>query len=381
MQNSASPIELIGLTKHFGSVHALRDVDLSIRGGEFLTLLGPSGSGKTTLLNVVQGFEQADIGQVVLGDRDITRLAPSQRGFGMVFQAYSLFPHMSVAQNVGYPLRVRRVKRSSRNERIERALALVDLDELGNRYPSQLSGGQQQRVALARALIYEPPVLLMDEPLTALDRKLRQEMQLYIKRLHKRIDATIIYVTHDQEEALVMSDRLTVMRDGHIIQVGEPIEVYNRPANAFVAGFLGEANLLDTTVISTGPERSLVTIDRTNVEVEAASPWTDQGSVLCVRPEDISIEPLLQQANGLSLTGRVTSVAFTGASARVELESAEGIQLVARTQGQMALGLEDGMSVSIDIGGGVILPQTDEAGSRPGENTAFAFGNQFSRSV
>ncbi len=238
-------MRLSGIRKTFGSVVAADGIDLEIAEGEFFTMLGPSGSGKTTLLRMIAGFERPDQGKVELGGVDVTRRPPYLRDVNTVFQDYALFPHMTVAQNVEYGLRVRKVARPERQLRAERALDMVRLGGLGARKPVQLSGGQRQRVALARAIVNEPEVLLLDEPLGALDLKLRQEMQIELKRIQREVGITFIYVTHDQEEALTMSDRIAVMDGGHIEQLGTPIDVYERPATEFVAGFIGVSNLIE----------------------------------------------------------------------------------------------------------------------------------------
>ncbi|HVR05464.1 MAG TPA: ABC transporter ATP-binding protein [Solirubrobacteraceae bacterium] len=238
-------LSIRALGKSYGATFALRGVDLEIRRGELLTLLGPSGSGKTTLLKLIAGFEAPSSGRVLLHGRDISRLSPARRGLGMVFQHYALFPHMTVAQNVGYGLKLRRVARAERERRVGEMLALLRLDGLGERYPRQLSGGQQQRVALGRALAYDPEVILMDEPLGALDRSLRIELEEQIRGVHRELGATIVYVTHDQREALALSDRIAVMRDGALAGVGAPAELYRLPPDGFVASFFAAANLLE----------------------------------------------------------------------------------------------------------------------------------------
>ncbi|WP_428928878.1 ABC transporter ATP-binding protein [Marinibacterium sp. SX1] len=237
--------------KRYGDVHALDHVSQDIADGEFLTLLGPSGSGKTTLLSAIAGFITLDEGRIALRDRDITRQPPEHRDFGMVFQGYALFPTMTVRDNVAFPLKVRKRPAAEIRARVEECLDLVQMGKYADRMPSQLSGGQQQRVALARALSFNPQVLLLDEPLSALDKKLRADLQWELKALHDRLGVTFIYVTHDQEEALSMSDRIVILKDGRIQQDGKPGELYNRPANAFVADFLGKSNFIDVTVTST----------------------------------------------------------------------------------------------------------------------------------
>jgi putative spermidine/putrescine transport system ATP-binding protein len=253
---SASEVETVGthappavrlssLRKRYGQVDAVDGVDLAMADGEFFTLLGPSGSGKTSLLRLIAGFERPDSGRVELGGQDVTFRPPYARDVNTVFQDYALFPHMTVADNVEYGLRVKRVPKARRRERVEQVLATVHLAGHGGRKPTQLSGGQRQRVALARAIVNQPKVLLLDEPLGALDLKLRQEMQLELKRIQEQLGITFLYVTHDQEEALTMSDRVAILRDGHIEQVGTPVEVYERPASDFVAGFIGVSNLIE----------------------------------------------------------------------------------------------------------------------------------------
>jgi putative spermidine/putrescine transport system ATP-binding protein len=242
---SAPAVRLSGIRRAYGDVVAVAGIDLDIAAGEFFTMLGPSGSGKTTTLRVIAGFEQPDAGRVELQGVDVTRVAPFQRAVNTVFQDYALFPHMTVGENVGYGLRVKGTSRKERRERVDEVLERVRLPGLGNRKPGQLSGGQRQRVALARAIVNRPPVLLLDEPLGALDLKLRQEMQSFLQTLQRDLGITFVYVTHDQEEALTMSDRLAVFNSGRIEQVGSPAEVYEHPQTEFVAGFVGVSNVLE----------------------------------------------------------------------------------------------------------------------------------------
>jgi putative spermidine/putrescine transport system ATP-binding protein len=238
-------VRVAGLRKRYGDVTAVDGIDLEIGRGEFFTMLGPSGSGKTTTLRVIAGFERPDEGTVELRGQDVSRLPPYARNVNTVFQDYALFPHMTVQENVEYGLRVKKVPRAERRRRADEVLALVRLDGFGNRKPAQLSGGQRQRVALARALVNRPQALLLDEPLGALDLKLRQQLQVELKRIQQELGITFVYVTHDQEEALTMSDRVAVFNDGRIEQVGAPAEVYERPASEFIAGFVGVSNVLD----------------------------------------------------------------------------------------------------------------------------------------
>jgi putative spermidine/putrescine transport system ATP-binding protein len=243
--SDAPDIRIRGLVKRFGDVIAVDAIDLDIERGEFFTMLGPSGSGKTTTLRMIAGFEIPDEGTIELGGEDVSRLPPYDRDVNTVFQDYALFPHMSVSQNVEYGLRVRKVDRGERRRRVAEALEMVRLPELGGRKPAQLSGGQRQRVALARAIVNRPRVLLLDEPLGALDLKLRQEMQIELKRIQQEVGITFVYVTHDQEEALTMSDRVAVFNRGRIEQLGPPAEVYEHPASEFIAGFVGVSNLIE----------------------------------------------------------------------------------------------------------------------------------------
>ena len=247
MSTQAPPadVRLDGISKRFGEVTAVDDVTLDVAPGEFFTMLGPSGSGKTTTLRLIAGFERPDAGRVELGGADVTRVAPYERDVNTVFQDYALFPHMNVADNVAYGLRIKRISRRTREQRVEQVLAMVRIEGLGSRKPAQLSGGQRQRVALARAIVNRPRVLLLDEPLGALDFKLRQEMQIFLKALQRDLGITFVYVTHDQEEALTMSDRIAVFSHGRIDQVGTPLNVYEHPTTEFVAGFVGVSNLLE----------------------------------------------------------------------------------------------------------------------------------------
>lgn len=242
--HNALPITISGLTRKYGDLYALDAVDLNIESGEFLTLLGPSGSGKTTLLMAIAGFNRPDAGSIRFADQEMILEPPHRREVGMVFQSYALFPHMTVAENIAFPLKLRKVAADERAQRVEEALRTVQLEGLGDRNIDQLSGGQRQRVALARAFVFRPRILLMDEPLSALDKKLRERMQIELKQLHRQLGVTTVYVTHDQREALTMSDRIAVINHGRLVQVDTPERIYNAPANAFVADFIGESTLL-----------------------------------------------------------------------------------------------------------------------------------------
>ena len=281
-------LSLSSVVKRYDTVLAVAGVDLSVRDGEILTILGPSGSGKTTLLKMVAGFEQPDEGRIRLGERDITEATPASRGIGMVFQNYALFPHMAVAENVAFPLEMRRMGQAQIKERVARALALVGLAGYEKRYPRQLSGGQQQRVALARAVVFEPPILLLDEPFGALDRKLREQMQLEVKRLQRQLGITALFVTHDQEEALVLSDRIAVMNSGRVEQIGTPFEIYAQPVNRFVADFIGEFEPLSARTVSAMAQDRLTAGIESGLTITAqtAAPRPVGSTVgIVVRPE------------------------------------------------------------------------------------------------
>jgi putative spermidine/putrescine transport system ATP-binding protein len=302
-------VRLSGLRKHFGDIHAVDGLDLDIRPGEFFSMLGPSGSGKTTVLRLIAGFEPPTGGTIELDGRDVTPLAPFERDVNTVFQDYALFPHMNVRQNVEYGLRVRRVPKRERAERAAEALETVRLGEFGPRKPSQLSGGQRQRVALARALVNRPKVLLLDEPLGALDLKLRQAMQTELKQIQRDVGITFVFVTHDQDEALTMSDRIAVFNAGRIEQIGTPEEVYERPASAFVAGFVGTSNLLGG---------------------RGAETITGRAGLFSIRPEKIRIDGELDRpaADGeTGATGTVTDVVYAGATVRYTVALDAGGQL------------------------------------------------------
>ncbi|HLW49082.1 MAG TPA: polyamine ABC transporter ATP-binding protein [bacterium] len=291
---SAAPagagLRLVNLTKQFGAVRAVDRASLEVRPAEFLTLLGPSGSGKTTILNMVAGFETPTEGEILLGGVDVTRQPPDRRGMGMVFQNYALFPHMTVLENIAFPLRVRRMRGGEVEARVGEALRLVRLDRYGARYPRQLSGGEQQRVALARALVFNPRLLLMDEPLAALDKHLRENMQIELRRLHEHLNITILFVTHDQTEAMTMSDRIAVINRGRIEQVGTPAELYETPANAFIAGFIGESNFLEGTVASLNGREAVVR-SAGGLHVTVPAPGIAVGDRLrvVIRPESVRV--------------------------------------------------------------------------------------------
>lgn len=329
-----------GLHKTYDkNVHALRGVDLDVMPGEFVSVLGPSGSGKTTLLMVVGGFEIPTQGRVYSAGVDVTDLPPERRGFGVVFQNYALFPHMTVRGNVEYPLEVRGIQRARRASLVDEVLALMGLESLGRRRPGQLSGGQQQRVALARALVYGPSLLLLDEPLGALDRELRERMQVELRKLQRKVKTTFLYVTHDQEEALTMSDRIVVMHEGLIEQIATPQDLYARPASEFVATFLGAPNRLQGRVTSVTDDDALVQLQ---FGPAAAIPCTPgnfiagQPALVVIRPEHIRIGGRDEegQPDELSIEGRIDLEVFAGIGWRYTVSTAAG-ELQVHTRDRM----------------------------------------------
>jgi putative spermidine/putrescine transport system ATP-binding protein len=341
-----------GVEKSYdGQRFAVRRLDLDITRGEFLTLLGPSGSGKTTTLMMLAGFEQPTSGEILLEGRPIARLPPHRRGIGVVFQSYALFPHMTVAENVAFPLSVRGVGRAEREARVARALDMVRLPDYGARRPAQLSGGQQQRVALARALVFEPPLVLLDEPLGALDKQLREEMQLEIRHIHERLGVTMVYVTHDQAEALTMSDRIAVFRDGAIRQLDTPQALYERPADAFVASFVGENNRLSGTVVEDDGEMVAIALPdgrRLRARRADAGP-RGSAAILSVRPERIAVAAASAEDLGEhALPATIVEVIYLGDHVRLRLSLAGGAEMTAKRPAAAAMaGLGPGAAVAV----------------------------------
>ena len=337
-------VEARNVIKAFGqgdqAVRALDDVSVQIRAGEFFTLLGPSGCGKTTLLRLIAGFEMPTGGQILLDGADITDLPPNKRPVNTVFQSYALFPHLSVAQNIGFGLEMQGRPRSEVNARVAQMLALVKLEPLAGRKTSQLSGGQQQRVALARALAPQPKVLLLDEPLSALDLQLRKEMQIELKRLQLETGITFVFVTHDQEEALTMSDRLAVMSAGKLQQIGSPRDIYTQPVNRFVASFIGETNFLPATTVPGGVRLGCGAI------VEAAGAAAAGAVTLTVRPEQVR---LCDGGEAGAIAAVVKSLVYFGTDTHCHLALADGAEVVARLQSPSSgeVGLAAGQKTGI----------------------------------
>lgn len=326
-------VDLRNLTKRFlGEQAAVRDVNLAISAGCFMTFLGPSGSGKTTTLNMIAGFIPPTEGSVRIDGQEVSGLPPNKRQLGMVFQQYALFPHLTVFENVAYPLRRRRISEEQVRRQVGETLKRVHLEGLAAKYPSQLSGGQQQRVAVARAIVYQPPVLLMDEPLGALDRKLREELQLELSRLHRDVGSTFIYVTHDQEEALALSDQIAVFRDGRIEQIGTPQDLYADPACLFVARFLGESNI----ILGRQDADAFVSRHKQVFAVEPTPVAMENETALLIRPESMRISGDGKLAVESSLSATVTDIVYLGASRKIILKASVGGDdlIVRETSGQ-----------------------------------------------
>jgi len=336
---SAAPmIELAGVTKRFGAFTAVDRVDLTVKAGEFLTLLGPSGCGKTTLLRLLSGFELPDEGSICVDGHDVTHLPPYRRDLNQVFQSYALFPHLTVRENIAFGLRMQRCPAAEIARRVAEAVELVALGGLEERRPHQLSGGQRQRVALARAIVPRPKVLLLDEPLSALDAKLRQQMQIELKHLQRRLGLTFVFVTHDQEEALTMSDRIAVVNRGRIEQLATAGEIYHRPATAFVADFVGETNLLHVRRIGAGEDRVRVQAGGGLELTVAAAAWPDgaERALLSIRPEKIHVTRQLPPAE-ICFTAVVTEEIFKGALDHLTLSVGPGLTLQAVVANESAL--------------------------------------------
>jgi len=349
--SNGAQVRLRKLSKTYGGLAAVDGVSFDVPAGAFVSLLGPSGSGKTTTLNLIAGFLTPDAGDILIDERSVADVPPHKRNIGMVFQSYSLFPHMTVADNVGFPLRMRsRLTRQAAQKRIAEMLTLVQLSHLGARYPRQLSGGQQQRVAMARALVSAPRLLLMDEPLGALDKKLREQMQAEIKRIHRSVGTTVVYVTHDQSEALTMSDLVVVMHRGRIAQIGTPRALYESPADAFVADFIGDSNLLAASIAEASSQGCVVKTRSGAVIGTLPAPFAAPGeqAFLLIRPEDMSVQlqPCAQADGREQLTGVVTELSFHGDVFKLAVAVGDDVlkAKVAREQGG-----------SLEIGRRVIL--------------------------
>ena len=330
-------LELRGVRREFGHVAALAGVDLRIEEGEFIALLGPSGCGKSTALNCVAGLLPLSAGSIWLGDRRIDRLKPEERGFGMVFQSYALFPHMSVRKNVGFGLAMRKVPKAEAQRRIDEALALVHLESQADKLPGQMSGGQQQRVAIARAIVIEPAIVLMDEPLSNLDAKLRLEMRVEIRRIHDAIGSTTVYVTHDQDEALSMADRVVVMRDGAIRQVGTPEDLYERPHHADVADFMGFRNRVSGRVLGVAGGRAELEVCGARLTGIMREPVrAGDSATVSIRPEDLVAGPNGGGAGPAGILARIEAIEYRGRAFFGTAAAADGTELFFRADRPVA---------------------------------------------
>jgi putative spermidine/putrescine transport system ATP-binding protein len=353
MQLVGKTVRIDQLTKRYGETLAIDDASIDIKAGEFCTLLGPSGSGKTTLLKIIAGYDSATRGSILIDGINIANIGVADRNIGMVFQNYALFPHMTVAENINFPLEMRKVPRDECRRRTEAILDLVGLKGKAERLPKQLSGGQQQRVAVARALVFNPDILLMDEPLGALDKNLRQAMQGEIRSLHKRIGVTIIYVTHDQEEAMNMSDRVVVMNHGRVEQNGPPSEIYNHPRTEFVATFLGDCNLLPCKDMGGG----MLRIDCGEPVDLPAMPHHHGVTLIGVRPERIALsaDPVARKPGSVGFKAIVHDISFSGPDYRVVL-AAGGTSIVARCVNNGKAPAEPGQAVSLSFAPADVFP-------------------------
>ena len=331
-------LRLDRLSRDFGALNALRDITLTVRQGEFIALLGPSGCGKSTTLNCIAGLLPATGGGIWLDERRIDTLRPEQRGFGMVFQNYALFPHMTVRRNIGFGLLMRGVPKAEAARRVDEAVALVRLGGQEGKLPGQLSGGQQQRVAIARAVVVEPPLVLMDEPLSNLDAKLRLEMRAEIRRIHATLGATTIYVTHDQEEALSLADRIVVLKDGVIRQVGTPAELFSRPDHLDVAAFMGFRNAVPARLLSVADGMAALDVDGVALQARAHAPVPPGPAVLAVRPDDLRLDHDRDLGANAGLPATVVSTEFRGNDHTGFARMADGTELVFTAEGAVAPG-------------------------------------------
>lgn len=370
-----SELRLDGVSRQFGGTDALRDLDLTIRAGEFIALLGPSGCGKSTALNCLAGLLPLSGGSIWQDDKRIDTLPPERRGFGMVFQNYALFPHMTVRSNIAFGLQMRRLPKAEVARRTDEAIRLVQLEEHAGKLPGQMSGGQQQRVAIARAVVLEPSLVLMDEPLSNLDAKLRLEMRTEIRRLHQALGLTTVYVTHDQEEALSMADRLVVLRKGVAQQIGTPQDLHTRPANWHVADFMGFRNLLQLTVSGADTDHVVVEGKGLRLVATAMQPLaTGDAVVVGVRPEDLVVHVGPGEVPGSSIRAVVEVVEYQGRELAVEAHTPDGQRLHVRTVERLAPGDEVTLSVSPETL--LAYPRGDEAPPEPAAlNTPVAVGS------
>lgn len=343
-------LSINNVTKYYKNFKAVDNVSLSIDKGEFLTILGPSGSGKTSILKLIVGFENVNSGEIMLDNKNIEMKKPHERNIGMMFQNYALFPHMTINENIAYPLKLRRESKAEITKKVTEILKLVDLEEVGDRYPKQLSGGQQQRVALARAIVFNPPLLLLDEPLGALDRNLRQKMQLEIKHIQQKVGITTISVTHDQEEALTMSDKICIMNKGKVEQIDTPENIYIKPKNRFVAEFMGEINILEGEILELKRNIALVKIfnkQLIKVEVENSNEFLEKEKILVtLRPENvIMVENKLEYENTVDAV--VNETIFIGDSLKIKAVMDNGEEILIKAPSSVKNYLWQGKQITL----------------------------------
>lgn len=343
-------VELIDIDRDIKEKHILKKVSLNIGQGEFMTILGPSGAGKTTILRLVAGFDNPTNGTILINDNDITKVPSNKRNIEMLFQNYALFPHMTVAENVAYPLKIRKCPKADREKRVEEALSMVRLDKLGGRYPRELSGGQQQRVALARALVFNPSVLLLDEPMAALDKQLRKYMQLEIKSLQEKLGITTISVTHDQEEALTMATKVCVLKNGQVEQVSGPREIYDKPKNTFIAKFIGETNIYETEIIGREGDKYRTSLfGQIPLEVEDKELDLPVGGkmFLSIRPEKLRL--VGADYPGLKISGKIVQSIFVGESLKIKIKIQDDIMIDAKILTTAGVMVQNGDTIHLTV--------------------------------
>lgn len=344
-------IELCGITKRYGDKTVVKDVNMTINKGDFVTILGPSGAGKTTVLKMISGFTSISDGKILIDSNDIAKTPANKRNFGMLFQNYALFPHMTVEGNIEYPLKIRKIPKNERKRLVNEMLKIVELEGFNKRYPRQLSGGQQQRVALARALVFKPLVLLLDEPMAALDKQLRKQMQVEIKKIHDRLGLTTVSVTHDQEEALTMANKVCVMRDGKICQISSPEDMYEKPSSTFIANFIGESTILEATAtdINGLNLKAKLKYDGRVLDVslnsECTAPKAGDNCYLIIRPEKVKV--VSDDYTGEQFTGSITQSVYAGDMFHITVKTDKGVEFKVKVFSRGKYDLSVGASIRI----------------------------------
>lgn len=356
-------IELCGITKRYGDKTVVKNVDMTINKGDFVTILGPSGAGKTTVLKMISGFTSISDGKILIDGNDIAKTPANKRNFGMLFQNYALFPHMTVEGNIEYPLKIRKVPKNERKRKVNDILKLVELEGFNKRYPKQLSGGQQQRVALARALVFKPLVLLLDEPMAALDKQLRKQMQIEIKKIHDRLGLTTVSVTHDQEEALTMANKVCVMRDGEICQISSPEDMYEKPNSTFIANFIGESTILEAAVteIKGDKIKAKLKLDGRILEVtlnsECTPPKVGDDCYLIIRPEKVKV--VAEDYTGEQFAGSIIQSVYAGDMFHITVKTDKGVELKVKVFSRGKYDLSVGASICVGFRCGDIVAVTE----------------------